>query len=242
MKRLSLAALAVFLLALPSPAFASVEADLAAATAAGHSVFLVVTEPNAAGIDLARRVTSEAQQVVPDVSIVEMDRTDAANAAVVKRYRLESVPVPLILVVASNGVAAGGARPHLVTANRLAAMVPSPAKASHMKALDEKKASFLVLSREAMTDRAAATKAAADAVTALKGAAVVTSVDLDSEKEAAFVAELKADAKTKVPLVVVFNAKGQATGTFAGVPKVADLVAAATKEIQSCCPGGGPCK
>jgi hypothetical protein len=240
MKRMLEAALAVVILSgFSSTTWASTETDLAAAAAAGHPVFLVVTQGEAPGMDTARRVVSDAQKIAPQASVLEMDRGDRANEAVVKRYRLESVPVPLVLVIASNGVAAGGARPHLVTASRLAAMIPSPAKAELLKAIDEKKATFLVLKRESMANRAGAQKAAGDAVTALKGAAVVVPVDLDSDREGAFLAETKVDVKSAEPIVVVYNAKGQGTASFVGVPKVEDLVEAATKQVKSSCGPGG---
>jgi hypothetical protein len=225
-------------LAARSVAWASTESALAAAAAAGHPVFLVVTEGDAAGMDAARRVTSDAQKLAPGTSILEMDRSDKANAAVVKKYRLETVPVPLILVLAANGVAAGGARPGAVTPERLAAMIPTPARAALLRSIDEKKATLVVFARESTEGRDAARKAAEDAATALRGAATVVLVDLDDEKEAKFVAESKVDPKSKQPLVAVYNAKGQAIETFSGVPKVEALVAAVSKEPKECCPGG----
>jgi hypothetical protein len=241
MKHVGWIVLAVSLLVTaPSTSWASVETDLAAASAARHSVFLVVTERDASGIDVARSVASDAQKLSTETSILEMDRADSANRAVVEKYKLASVPVPLILVIASNGVAAGGALPQAVTAARLAAMVPSPAKAAFLQSLDEKKASFIVFSRDSMAGRAATLKVATDAVAALKGAASVVAVSLDADKEAGFIAEMKVDPKSAAPVVVVYNAKGQATSTLLASPSVDDLVAAATREIEAapCCPGG----
>jgi hypothetical protein len=234
------------LLAAPQGVWASTDTALAAATAAGHPVFLIVTDAGAGDLEPARRVASEAQKLLPDTSILEMDRADAGNEAVVRRYRLATVPVPLILVIAPNGVAAGGARPETITAQRLADMVPSPAKADFLKALDERKAAFLVFARPSMPDLPATTKAASDAAAALKGAAAVVQVDLDSAKETRFVTEMSQDAKATVPVVVVYNAKGRATETLRGVPTAAALVAAATKEPKSTCKPGecgpGGCK
>ena len=226
------------LLAAPRLAVASAETLLSAATAAGHPVFLVVTQTDAAGVDVARAVVADAQKLSPSTSIVELDRLDAANVAVVRRYRLESVPVPLILVIAANGVAAGGARPNAVTAQRLVDMIPSAAKASMLKSIDEKKATVLVFWRASMAERAAALQAANDAATALKGAATVVSIDVDAAAEARFIAEMRVDPKSAVPIVGVYNAKGQPTETLLGVAKAEVLVAAATKEIHECCPGG----
>lgn len=238
---------AALLLTAPSRAWATAETDLASAGAAGQAVFLVVTEANARGVDDARRLAGEAQRLATRAAVVEVDRGDATNQALVRRYRLGSVSTPLILVIAPNGVAAGGARPGAVTAERLVAMIPSPAKAAMLKSIDDRKATFLVFWRASMADRAAALQAAHDAVTALKGAATVVSIDFDAATEAGFIAEMKVDVKSAVPIVGAYNAKGQPTETFLGVPGVAALVAAAGKAAQSpCCPGGrcgpGGCK
>lgn len=234
------------LLAAPPCASASTDTALAAATAAGHPVFLIVTDGGSGDLEPARRIVSEAQKLLPEASVLEMNRSDAANEAVVGRYRLATVPVPLILVIAPNGVAAGGARPGTITAQRLAEMVPSPAKAEFLKALDERKAAFLVFARPSMPDLPATTKAAADAVASLKGAAVLVQVDLDSAKEAPFIAEMKQDVKATTPVTVVYNAKGRATETLRGVPTAATLTAAATKVPTSTCKPGecgpGGCK
>jgi hypothetical protein len=232
-----LAALGIVLFAVPVPASAAADADIAAANAAGHAVFLLVTEGDSPAVAAARTVAGEAKKLAPGTSVLEVNRREAANEATVRRYRLASVPVPMILVIASNGVAAGGARPQNLTAERLAAMIPSPAKAAWLKALEEKKAPILVLARRAMADRPAALKAATDAVVALRDAAAAIEVDLDAEREASFAAEVQVDVKTTVPWVAVYNAKGKATRTFTGVPKVEDVVAAARMEAP-CCPGG----
>ncbi len=220
-------------------AWAHVEADLAAATSAGRAVFLIVSEGASPQLATARSVANQARELAPGTSVLELDRGDPAAAATVRRYRLGSVPVPMILVIAPNGVAAGGARPEATTAARLAAMIPGPGKAAYLKALEERKAPLLVFTRASMPERAGAVQAARAAVGALKGAAVAIEVDLDAAPEAAFVKELRVDAKTTVPWVAVYNAKGRPTATYTGVPKVEDLATAATKEVEApCCPGG----
>jgi hypothetical protein len=218
---------------------AALDADIAAANAAGHPVFLIVSEGASPALTTARTLATEAQKLAPSASILELNRTDSVDAATVRKYRVASVPVPMILVIAANGAAAGGARPESTTPARLAAMIPSPAKAAYLKALEDKKAPLLVFGRAKMPERAGALEAVNEAVTAMKGAAAAIEVDLDSETEAAFVQEISVDVKTTSPWVAVYNAKGQPTQTFVGIPKVADVVAAATKEGElPCCPGG----
>jgi len=213
-------------------------ADLKKASDEGHPVFLVVTEGDAKGTDLGMRVSAEAAAIVGDAVVVRLDRGDTAAAPVVKRYRLESVPVPLILVIAANGVAASGTKPSAVTASKLARMVPSPSKAAYLKALEERKAVFLVFAGEKTTGRLGAIEACNAAVKAMADKAATVTVDLADDREAAFTSELNVDRATTVAVTIVVNSRAQRTATFDTVPDAKALVEAAAKVVEECCPGG----
>jgi len=226
-------------------AWASVETDLRQATAGGHPVFLIVRQGETRGVDLARRVCAEAQQIVPGSTVVELDRGDPANAPVVAMHRLKSVPVPLILVIAPNGVAAGGAKPDQVTAGKLARMVPSPGKAALLKALSEGKPAFVVFARPAMPGRAGALAACREAALTLKGVASVVEVAIEDPREPPFLAELNVDPKAIDAITVVVNAKGQRASSFLGVPVAKSLADATVAKAGGCAPGScgpGGCK
>ncbi len=218
-------------------ASADVADDVRAATTAGHPVFLLVTEAKSKGIELARRVSEDAAKIV-DAVVIELDRTAASSAPVVKRYRLESVQVPLILVIASNGVAAAATKPGAVTAGQLAKMVPSPAKAAYLGALDQKSAVLLVFATEKTPGRVAAVEACDAAVKRLEGKAVTIVVDLVADREAGFRREMSIDADVAAAVTIVVNARGQRTATFDSTPDPASLVDATKKLVEECCPGG----
>lgn len=240
--KLSIPFAAALLLGLAaSPVRADVAADLKKATDEGHPVFLVVTEGEAKGTDLALKVSGEAAAIVGDAVVVRLDRGDPTAAAAVKRYRLASVPVPLILVIGANGTAAAGAKPSATTASKLARLVPSPAKGEHLKALDEGKPTFLVFSRAAMPNRIAALAACDVAVKSLKGAGAVVAVDMDDAREADFGTEMQVDPKSADVVTVVVTGKGQRAVAFVGVPVAKSLVDATVVKASSCGPGGcGP--
>ena len=249
------AVVAVLVLAAGVPASASAQSALDDALRGGHDVFLLVTEPEATGTDGARALAAQATVLAPGALLVEVDRKDPANAPLVAQFRLTSAPVPLILVVARNGVAAGGALPGRTTPAQLAAMVPTPRKAEYLKALSDGQAVFLVVGRPEMAELAAVTRACDEADARLnqaartnvqvgqtmpKDQAAVISIDLADPAEQRFLAELKADPRAPHPVVVVVNVKGQTTQTFlepAGVT-VEALVAATKKRVSECCPGG----
>ena len=56
--------------------------------------------------------------------------------------------------------------------------------------------------------------------------------------EQRFLKEMRIDPKTKIPVVVVFNAKGDITDVHRKGVNAAMLVASAKKK-KECCPGGG---
>jgi hypothetical protein len=240
---LSLLAAAAAIVLVVGAADAGVQTDLATAASRGQPVFLVVTENNTRGTDRAVALAQQAAAIAAGSVVLVADRADPANAPVVAQYQLRGVPVPMILVIAGNGVAAAGAKPNMVTASQLARMVPTKAKAAHLKFVSQGLPDFVVFSRASMPNRAAAVQAVQAAVAQLRGKAGTVLVDLDDPAERPFAEEMKLDLRSEQPWVLVFNAKGQRTATLSGAPAVAALVEASAKAPSSgCCPGGGPCK
>jgi hypothetical protein len=216
----------------------TVAQQLAAAQKAGRPTFLLVTEPRARGLEALRLVVEEARKEAPHVVSVEMDRTEAANKAVVKRYGLAGAKVPLVLVIAHNGAPGGGVVPGPKAGEQLLALLPSPRKADTLLALFERKAAFVVVGRPEMPGRKAALAACLAARAELEEKAAVIEVDLQDEAEQGFLEVLGADRKAEDVAVHVYALSGRKTEVLkgAGVTSGA-LVQAATKKAE-CCPGG----
>jgi len=212
--------------------------DLNRAAAKGQVAFVLVTQPETAGVEKAKGVIRDAMSHVENSILIELDRADAANADLVKRYRVSSAPLPLILVVGNNGALAGGVRAAGVTSERLQSMVPTPKKAEILKVLAAGKAVFAVFSRDGMASLSEAVGACAAACGQLKEGAVTIRIGLDDEKELPFLKQLKVDPASKEPVTLVFNRSGQLTGTYTGTVQAADLVQATTKKPGGCCPPG----
>jgi hypothetical protein len=168
---------------------------------------------------------------------VALDRGLPENRDLVEAYRVSAAPLPLILVVAGNGVVAGGALLADATPEALARLVPTPKKAEMLLHLTGQIPVFVVFSRASMAGQGPAFEACSEAVRTLDHKAATVVVDLDDEAEAAFAAEMNVAADAPAPVVVVYNAKAQKTGSFRGAVTAAQLVAAARKRA-SCCPGG----
>jgi hypothetical protein len=230
--------LALGAILLPGLAWASAESSIADATSRGLAVFVVVTEAGARGTERAVEVANQAHVLAPRSAVVVVDRAVPENAALVQRLRVLGAPLPLVLVMASNGVVAGGALLKDATPQALVAAVPTPRKAQMLLHLSRGDAVFVTIGSEAMIlQRGEVFEACNQAMRTLEGKAATVVVDLADEAEAAWLKELGVKADEKVPVTVVFNAKGQKTQVLRGTVTPDQLVQAVHKKVE-CCPGG----
>ena len=224
----------------PRVAAASATEDLTAATAAGQPVYVVVTDGAARGTDAVTAAATEAATSVKG-KVVVLDRGAAANADLVAKYRLGSAPVPLVLVLAGNGLPVAGLTADKVTAPALVAAVPSPKKLETLTALNDRRAVFVVVSGEKMPGRTAAIEQASLAMQAMeltRSKARMVLVDVADPKEVAYVAELQLGALAG-PTVVVLNAAGKRIAALRAPWTAKDLAEAAVKDGCGC--GDGTC-
>ena len=114
----------ILILASYATIWASVQTDIEKANNKGKTVFLVVTEPGVTGVEKAVSIAKQANKKVTKSTVIEMNRADSTNSQLVKKYRLAGAQLPLILVVASNGVAAGGLTVDQATPESLLKMIP----------------------------------------------------------------------------------------------------------------------
>jgi len=206
----------------------------------GLSVFLVVTDPGNAGTQKALEIANEAHEKYAKSEIIQMNRSDAANKDLVTKYGISGAPLPLILVIASNGVVTGGFESSKATADLLLKVIPSPVKADVLKALSSGKSVFLVVSNKNMKEKNEVMNTCAQACIEMQNNAKLISLDLDDQAEKNFIAELKIDPAITSPQTFVINSKGQITGTFSDDVNTTNLVASAKKlpAAKGCCPSG----
>lgn len=229
-------------------AFASVQTDIEKANKAGNCVFLVVTEKGNADNAAAINLSKEAQKLSPKSTVIELNRTDNANESLVAKYRLAGASLPLILVIAANGVEAGGiAYLKQTTTENIIALIPSPKKAEVLKIINDGKPVFLVVSKKSMTTKEVLRNCAA-ACAEIKEGAKIVEVDFDDALEKKLLTSLQITQIGSEPQTYVINTQGQVAGSFKGVTEPKTLTAMATKKpAGGCCPPGskktcGPAK
>ncbi len=228
-------------------ATASITSDLEKANKNGNAVFLVVTDPNITGTEKALEIANKAKATVEKSVVIQMNRSDEANKDLVTKYRLAGAPLPLILVIASNGIVSAGYMANQATPELLAKAVPSPKKADVLKTLSEGKSVFIVVTGKSMKEKSTIMNTCQQACIEMENNAKMIEVSLDDPKETPFLTELKVNMTATEPTTYVVNTKGQVTGTFNDDVNSTTLVASAKKvAASSCCPSGskncGPTK
>ncbi len=216
----------------------TVKEELDAAKKAKKSVFLVVT---ATGVPSANSmsIAQQAQKKVKESIVLSMNRDDQSNKELVASFGVGTAPVPLIMVIGMNGIAAGGLTEKDATVEKLVSMVPSKKRVEALAYLNEKKPVFIVVCKKSFKDRQQVTADCRAAVQQLKGNAAVVEVELDDPGEKSLLGQIGADFNAKSTQVIVFNAAGKNTGTYTGSTEAGKLVAAALAVPKSgCCPSG----
>lgn len=213
------------------------------ANKSGLAVFLVVTDPGNANTQQAIDIANQAHSKIVKSEVIQMNRSDAANKELVTKYGVSNAPLPLILVIASNGVVTGGYPSYQATADLLVNLVPSPVKSDVLKALSAGKSVFLVVSSKNMKEKDEVMNTCSQACIEMQNNTKLIGLDLDDQKEKAFIAEMKIDPAITSPQTFVINSKGQITGTFNDDVSSTTLVATAKKLPAakgcgtSCAPG-----
>ena len=240
MKRNSLILLAVIMVTLFSyDSFCQTNQKIDAATAAGKAVFLVVSDAGVAETAKALDIAKQSNKAYANSTVIQMNRSEPADAALVKQYGLVGAPLPVILVLAENGSVTGGFALSQATPENLVNLIPSPKKAEVLKALGDKKSVFIVATSKTMTAKSDILGTCAQACVEMQQNAKVIEIDLDDPKEAEFLTELKIDRSLTNPQTFVINSKGQVMGKFDGNVNSAALVASAKKVSAGCGPGSG---
>ncbi|MBE2288858.1 MAG: hypothetical protein IAE95_04840 [Chitinophagaceae bacterium] len=218
-------------------AFAQSQQAIDAELKKGNAVFLVVTD-NARDLAATKDIAVKAKALCARSAVVTLDRLDKANAAVIRKYGLTSTKEPMILVIASNGVATNGYTRKEATPQLLAEEIPTPRQSDALLAFEQKKAAIVVMYRKGMADKAAAVEASKKACAEMKGGAITVEVDLDDKTEQPFIKLLKPSKTAKGTQVHVFNKAGDIIETYTAPFSAAKIAAAARQAEAPCCPGG----
>jgi hypothetical protein len=220
---------------LPLKLMASPAKDLEKAAQKGLVAFVIVTDGKTADISDAKTTIKSAIKQNKKSTMVELDRSNPDNADLVTKYKLATIPVPMIVVVNPSGSISGAIQPEKATPEMLAKMIPSPKKAEIIKALSEGNAVFITAYRKSMQSAETVNNTCAMACQQMAGKSAQVKIDMDDPAEAKFLAEMKINMSSTEPVTVVANPQGQIAGTYTGEMQVTELVTTAAKKVGGCC-------
>lgn len=212
------------------------KSEIGKAQKSGKTIFLIVTDKTSKGADALIKVAENAKKKAKNTEVVKLDRDDKANATLIAKYRLAGAPLPMVLVVATTDVVTGALSASDATVEKLIADIPSKNQADVLSGFENGKAALIICGKKNAKNKDALMAECKSAVVSLGSKANLVFIDVESKDEANFIALLNPD-KTKTT-VLVFNAKGQYTGTLEATAKSKDVLAAVNKKVGGCCPGG----
>jgi hypothetical protein len=219
-----------------STCFAQTKEKIDKAKTKGNVVFLAVTDGSKMLTEV-NAMAAKAQKKYPKSEVINISRTDKTNAAIISKYGLSGATLPIILVIAPNGVVGGGLQLKDATPEDLVGLVPTKKQSQALLAFSEGKTAFIVLYKKSMKDKANTVTECNKAAAGL-GKAVVVDVDLEDKSESEFLKLLQPEMKATASHVLVFNGKGQFTGEFTAPVQSTALITSAKKVVKSgCAPG-----
>jgi hypothetical protein len=214
--------------------YADIKQDIEKANKKGQVVFLVITEKgntqNQSAIDIAKN----AQKSYAKSDVMELDRSNSANSELIKKYRLAGAPIPMVLVIATNGYVAGGLPSLSLTIDEIINMIPTQKEEGVIKAMNEGQSVFVVFSKKSDTQNKQQIDACQSACSSMGNKAKTINVDVDDKNEKSFISKFKIDNNSKFPITYVINAQGQIASTFNGITEAKSLISAAQKKASGC--------
>jgi len=201
-----------------------------------YAIITVYRQQDPASDTMRAVVKAKQARVVSRADLVEVDRDNAANQALITRLGLEKAPIPIALVVAPNGAVTAGFPNEMKSDVNLAKSFVSTGMSNVLKVLQGGKLAVVCLqnSRTALNTKNQALAKAIAADPQLASVSEVLTMDPADRMEADFYKQCKVTTGTKNAQVLLLVPPGKVVGVFdADTSK--DAVMA---KIQSACSGG----
>jgi SAM-dependent methyltransferase len=207
-------------------------------------LFAFIYEQNDEATRAARKTFEAAVgKITPAPKSVAVDRSDPTEKEMVEQFKLEAAPMPLVLAIAPNGAVTAGIKGADLTEARLLDAVASPGMQQCLKALQERKLTFICLQNANTKANDAAMKGVNDfkADPQFAEGTELVKVDPSDPKEAKLLAQLKADPKTKTASTTLLAPPGMIVTQVDGATSKSALEASLKKAMAACSGASGCC-
>ena len=188
---------------------------------------------------MRRTLDTILEQVSTRANGVVVKITDPAERPIVEKFDLDRAPMPLILVVASNGAITGGFPSKVEEKDLLNAFV-TPSTEKCMRALQQNKLVLVCVQNASTKFNDAAMQGVREFQSDSRYSQVTEVVLLNpaDDNEASFLGDLKINPKTTEAVTAFMAPPGAVIAEFTGATKKEDLISALEKASSGCCPGG----
>ena len=207
-------------------------------------LFAFIYEQNDDATKAARKTfDAGVAKISPAPKSVAVDRSDPTEKEMVEQFKLEAAPMPLVLAIAPNGAVTAGLKAADLTEARLADAVVGPGMQQCLKGLQDRKLTFVCLQNASTKANDAAMKGVNEfkADPQFADGVEVVKVDPSDPKEAKFLAQLKADPKTKTASTTFLAPPGMIVAQVEGATSKTSLEASLKKAMSACSGASGCC-
>ncbi len=147
--------------------------------------------------------------------------------------------MPVLLLFSNKGLMLGGMVEAQVTKEAIVDAIPTPKYSDITFALSQGKPVFAVVSNNKFKSDKSARELCESAKKEMTGKAEIIVIDAEDAKESKLISMLNIKNKLEDTFIIAINGQGIMSGRFDVIPAQTELVAAATKVVQSgCAPGG----
>lgn len=169
---------------------------------------------------------------------VAVDIVDPAEKEIVEKFYVQQAPMPLVLVLASNGAVTGG-YPVEFSEDKLMEAFLSPSTEQCLKALQARKLVLLCIQNKSTKLNNEALQGVSDFIAdpLFKQTTEVVTLDPKDITELKFLTQIKVDPKTDQAITVMLAPPGRVVGQFEGATDKDKLAAA----LKSCSSGSSGC-
>lgn len=181
------------------------EVSFQQAAAAGKHLFILFFAEENEATKTARKMLDDAMAKRSDVALqISVQKDAPEEMALLTKYRIDTAPMPLVLVLAPNGVVTLGCLGQGLTEEKARMGIASPAQQRCLKALEEKRQVVLCAVGKGVSDDAPALKGIRDFKADPKNASVeVVRLDPTDNEEAGFAKQLNIDSKAEMTTLVL---------------------------------------
>lgn len=185
-------------------------------------------------------VTNFTNRTDQKILMYEVAKSSGNDADVVAKYKIDRAPLPLLLVVGSNGAVLGGF-PKSVTADKLAKSLVSLLTMDVLKSIQEQKMAVVLLQNSKTKFNTESSRTANDLAydKRLLGSVEIIKADPADPKNRDFLANAKIIGAIVNATIVLIAPPGVVAGVFQGNATKDSIISSLSSSGGAC--GGGKC-